>query len=266
MRSRDIPSLEHALEKVRIAPNVDHTRSRDRALAPHPPDHRVSDDLPDDVAHPIGWRRSPTSSIVAFVVDPRAEHPPFEQLKAQVITGIESGDLIAGTKLPTVRALATELGIAPNTVARAYRELENDGLIETRGRNGTVIKARAGDAAALAQLAAQEYAARTRELGVDRRRGARVRADRAEVAQRDGRGARRTAGGVSRPRASVPLGVRSAPPGPASVAISARSSSVSSKSNTSRFSAMRVLSPDFGMTTSPSCTCQRHITCAAVLP
>jgi DNA-binding transcriptional regulator YhcF (GntR family) len=118
------------------------------------------------VAHPVGWRRSATSSAVRFVVDPHAEHPPFEQLKAQVLAGIESGELIAGTKLPTVRALATELGIAPNTVARAYRELEADDLIETRGRNGTVIKAARGDAAALAQLAAQEYASRVKELGV----------------------------------------------------------------------------------------------------
>lgn len=122
---------------------------------------------PEDGAHPIGWRRPPTSIPVEFVVDAQGQHPPFEQLKAQVISRIESGELIAGTKLPTVRALATTLGIAPNTVARAYRELEADGLIETRGRNGTVVRARAGDAAALAQLAAQEYAARVRELGVD---------------------------------------------------------------------------------------------------
>jgi DNA-binding transcriptional regulator YhcF (GntR family) len=118
-------------------------------------------------AHPVGWRRPPTAIPVEFTVDPHAEHPPFEQLKAQVIARIESGELIAGTKLPTVRALATELGIAPNTVARAYRELEADELIETRGRNGTVIKGRAGDAASLAQLAAQQYAARVRELGVE---------------------------------------------------------------------------------------------------
>ena len=117
-------------------------------------------------AHPVGWRRSPTSSVVQFVVDPEGEHPPFEQLKAQVIGGIAAGELIAGTKLPTVRALATELGIAPNTVARAYRELEADGLIETRGRNGTLVKGKADDPSALAQLAAQEYAARARELGV----------------------------------------------------------------------------------------------------
>jgi DNA-binding transcriptional regulator YhcF (GntR family) len=126
------------------------------------------DPAADDTAaaHPVGWRRSPTTSAVQFSVDPHAEHPPFEQLKAQVIAGIASGDLIAGTKLPTMRALATELGIAPNTVARAYRELEADDLIETRGRNGTLIKAAKGDAAALAQLAAQEYAARVKELGV----------------------------------------------------------------------------------------------------
>jgi DNA-binding transcriptional regulator YhcF (GntR family) len=118
-------------------------------------------------AHPVGWRRAPSSSVVQFTVDPHAEHPPFEQLKSRVIGGIASGELIAGTKLPTVRALATELGIAPNTVARAYRELETDGLIETRGRNGTVIKGAADDPAALAQLAAQEYAARVRDLGIE---------------------------------------------------------------------------------------------------
>ena len=121
----------------------------------------------ESTAHPVGWRRPATTTTVEFTVDAGAQHPPFEQLKAQVIAGIESGEFIAGTKLPTVRALATQLSIAPNTVARAYRELEADGLIETRGRNGTVIKAAAGDAAALAQLAAQEYAARTKELGVD---------------------------------------------------------------------------------------------------
>lgn len=121
-----------------------------------------------DAAGSVGWRRPATSSGVALVVDPHAEHPPFEQLKSQVIAQIASGELIAGTKLPTVRALATELGIAPNTVARAYRELEADGLIETRGRNGTVVKASADDPASLAQVAAQEYAARVAALGVER--------------------------------------------------------------------------------------------------
>lgn len=113
------------------------------------------------------WRRPPTSSAVVFEIDPKGAQPPFEQLKAQVIARVESGELIAGTKLPTVRQLATDLGIAPNTVARAYRELEADGFLQTLGRNGTVIKAGGGDAAALLQLDATAYAARAAALGID---------------------------------------------------------------------------------------------------
>lgn len=112
------------------------------------------------------WRRPETSSAVAFEIDPDGAQPPFEQLKAQVITRVGSGELIAGTRLPAVRQLASDLGIAPNTVARAYRELEADGFVETRGRNGTVVKAKGGDAAALLQLEAQAYAARAAELGI----------------------------------------------------------------------------------------------------
>lgn len=113
------------------------------------------------------WRRPETSSGVAFEIDPSGELPPFEQLKAQVIARIGAGELIAGTRLPAVRQLATDLGIAPNTVARAYRELEADGFLETRGRNGTIVKAKGGDAAALLQLDAQAYAARALTLGID---------------------------------------------------------------------------------------------------
>lgn len=49
--------------------------------------------------------------------------PPYEQLRMGIIAHVRSGELTAGTKIPTVRALAAELGLAPNTVARAYREL-----------------------------------------------------------------------------------------------------------------------------------------------
>ncbi len=84
-----------------------------------------------------------------------------------MLAGVADGSMIAGTKLPAVRVLAADLGIAPNTVARAYRELEADGILETRGRNGTVIKAKADDTAALGQVAAQAYADRIRELGLD---------------------------------------------------------------------------------------------------
>jgi DNA-binding transcriptional regulator YhcF (GntR family) len=113
------------------------------------------------------WRRPATTSAIAFDIDAAGAQPPFEQLKTQIIQRIDAGQLIAGTRLPAVRQLATDLGIAPNTVARAYRELEAEGVLETRGRNGTVIKARSGAAAELLQVAATAYAARAVELGVD---------------------------------------------------------------------------------------------------
>lgn len=65
--------------------------------------------------------------------------PAFEQLRTQVASQASSGELPAGTKLPTVRGLASDLGLAPNTVARAYKELEADGIVVTAGRRGTFV-------------------------------------------------------------------------------------------------------------------------------
>jgi DNA-binding transcriptional regulator YhcF (GntR family) len=90
----------------------------------------------------------------------------FEQLRTQVIEAVRDGRLGAGAKLPTVRGLADELGIAPNTVAKAYRLLEADGVIETRGRAGTFVSAHGDAIERQAQLAAAAYADRIRELGV----------------------------------------------------------------------------------------------------
>ncbi|MGK5533550.1 GntR family transcriptional regulator [Streptomyces sp. URMC 129] len=101
-------------------------------------------------------------------IDPRSPTAPFEQLRAQIAEQARSGALPVGHRLPTVRGLAEELGLAPNTVAKAYRALETDGVVETKGRNGTFV-ATAGDAAAReAAAAAQEYARRARRLGLDR--------------------------------------------------------------------------------------------------
>ena len=99
-------------------------------------------------------------------VDPRSATPPFEQLRVQLREQVRSGELAAGTRLPTVRRLAEDLGLAPNTVARAYRELEADGFIETRGRNGTVVSAQGDATEQQAQVAARAYADRIRSLGV----------------------------------------------------------------------------------------------------
>ncbi|MFI0240736.1 GntR family transcriptional regulator [Streptomyces sp. NPDC016845] len=91
---------------------------------------------------------------------------PYEQVRAQISEQARAGALPVGYKLPTVRGLAEELGLAANTVAKAYRALEADGVIETRGRNGTLIAA-AGDAADReASAAAQTFAERARRLGL----------------------------------------------------------------------------------------------------
>ena len=102
-----------------------------------------------------------------ILVDPKSPTPPFEQLRAQLATQITEGELAPGARLPTVRRLAADLGIAPNTVARTYRELENDGVIETRGRHGSFVTA-AGpdDAQQQGQRAARDFAERVRALGL----------------------------------------------------------------------------------------------------
>ena len=102
-----------------------------------------------------------------LVINPKSPVPPFEQLRLQLLEQVKSGELAAGTKLPTVRRLAEDLGIAPNTVARTYRELEADGFIETRGRNGTLVSAQGDASEQQVQLAARVYAERVRTLGVD---------------------------------------------------------------------------------------------------
>jgi DNA-binding transcriptional regulator YhcF (GntR family) len=72
-------------------------------------------------------------------LQPKAATPVFDQLRTQIIDGIRDGRLAAGARLPTVRELAARLGLAVNTVARTYRELETAGMVETRGRQGTFV-------------------------------------------------------------------------------------------------------------------------------
>ncbi|MCX5587720.1 GntR family transcriptional regulator [Streptomyces erythrochromogenes] len=91
---------------------------------------------------------------------------PYEQLRAQIAARARSGKLPAGFKLPTVRGLAEDLGLAANTVAKAYRALEADGVIETRGRNGTFVAAAGEGAAREAASAAQAFAERVHRLGL----------------------------------------------------------------------------------------------------
>lgn len=72
-------------------------------------------------------------------VDPGSAVPPYEQVRAQLAGLVSSGTLAPGTRLPAIRQLAGDLGVAAGTIARAYRELEGAGLIESRGRHGTRV-------------------------------------------------------------------------------------------------------------------------------
>ena len=65
--------------------------------------------------------------------------PIYKQIVNQVKYRVASGQLVAGEELPPIRVLAAQLGINPNTVARAYRELEQDGLVTTRRTAGTYV-------------------------------------------------------------------------------------------------------------------------------
>jgi DNA-binding transcriptional regulator YhcF (GntR family) len=100
-------------------------------------------------------------------VDQHAPKPLFDQLRCQIIAAVREGRLAPGTRLPTVRELAGKLGLAVNTVARAYRELESAGVLETRGRFGTFV-ARADAADAAMAAAAHTYAQAARALGLGR--------------------------------------------------------------------------------------------------
>ena len=101
-----------------------------------------------------------------ITLDPRSAVPPFEQLRVQLLAQVTSGELAAGARLPTVRRLAEDLSIAPNTVARTYRELEGDGVIETRGRHGSFVTSGGDAAEQQGRRAATEFADRIRQLGI----------------------------------------------------------------------------------------------------
>lgn len=100
-------------------------------------------------------------------IDPASAAPPYDQVRTQLARQIGDRTLAVGTRLPTVRQLAADLGLAVNTVARAYRELEEAGLVETRGRAGTFVSAAGERSRATAAKAAKEYAALIRSLGLD---------------------------------------------------------------------------------------------------
>ena len=93
-------------------------------------------------------------------VDARSPVPPYEQLRQDVTALVLAGELRPGDRLPSIRQLANDLGLAGGTVARAYRELESEGVVTTHGRHGTVVQGAPRRPAPSAELidAARSYA------------------------------------------------------------------------------------------------------------
>ena len=112
------------------------------------------------MAHTGGMTTSPE---LALTVDPASAEPVFVQICQGVRRGVDEGTLTAGSRLPTTRALADRLGLAVNTVAKAYRVLEAEGVVEGRGRSGTFVRDQSGSRA---QQAACAFVTQMRALGV----------------------------------------------------------------------------------------------------
>lgn len=103
-------------------------------------------------------------------VDPDSPVPAYEQLRGQLADMIDSGVLGVGHRLPPIRQLAADLSLAPGTVARVYRELESDGLVQSRRRHGTTVagpvRSSAASVRASAQDAGRSYVLAMRRLGL----------------------------------------------------------------------------------------------------
>ena len=109
--------------------------------------------------------------MIRFRLDPRSGIPPYRQLVAQVRQAVLLGILHPGDRLPSVREVVTQITINPNTVHRAYRDLETEGIVEGRQGVGTFISERAQSALTpKRQLALQEqllsWLSRARKAGM----------------------------------------------------------------------------------------------------
>lgn len=107
-----------------------------------------------------------------ITLDPGAPTPPAEQIRSQIAALIQTGELAADARLPTVRQLAADLRVAPGTVARAYSQLEADGLVRTGRAAGTRVNpGRATGTDALAEARAFVRAARRAGLTLGEAQG-----------------------------------------------------------------------------------------------
>lgn len=104
-------------------------------------------------------------------VDTADPLPAYEQIRLQVAAMVAAGTLLPGARLPTIRQLAADLGLAKGTVSKAYEILEREQVVETRGRSGTVVSGRPLDRGAAAELvmdAADRMAVAAHQAGFSR--------------------------------------------------------------------------------------------------
>ncbi|MGB5935078.1 MAG: GntR family transcriptional regulator [Ornithinimicrobium sp.] len=102
-----------------------------------------------------------------ITIDPSSKAPAFQQICDGIMRDVEQGILVPGAQLPTVRDMADQIGLAANTVAKAYKQLAAEGHVVTRGRNGTFILAgRVGAHGGDSAQAAQAFAAAAKGSGL----------------------------------------------------------------------------------------------------
>ena len=107
-------------------------------------------------------------NIAKLLVDDDSAVPVYVQVREQLLAAIGRGELRRGEQLPSVRDVAAALAINPNTVNRAYAELERDGVVETRRGRGTFIRnnRRPGDAGRLNDISGR-FVTHARSLGYE---------------------------------------------------------------------------------------------------
>jgi DNA-binding transcriptional regulator YhcF (GntR family) len=110
---------------------------------------------------------------VILRVEPESAVPVYEQLRTQIVNMVTAGTMQPGTQLPTIRQLASDLGLAKGTVSKAYDELLRAGVVVSDGRRGTRVADEPGIHRTKAEVtrelvtAAEQYAVAARQLGVD---------------------------------------------------------------------------------------------------
>jgi GntR family transcriptional regulator len=105
-----------------------------------------------------------------FRIEPRSAIPVYEQLKRQVRLAIATGTLSPGDKLSSIRELSIQLKINPNTVAKAYRQLETEGFLEIRTGSGAFVREDheliGRDRRAIESILVEEFLVKMAVLGV----------------------------------------------------------------------------------------------------